>query len=211
MIAPLRASTRPRITKTHQAQFLALLPAIRQQARIAFRSQDPELREELTQSAVALTYSMFVLLVRRGKADLAFATPLSQYAVRQVRSGRQLGAQLNRNDISSSHAQRFHNLQLERLDQADSESGDWKEALVEDRRAGPADTAIARLDFAAWLRSLPTRLRRIAKALSTGETTAEVARRFELTAGRVSQMRRELMQSWEEFQHDEAGISFCAA
>ncbi|MBI3469629.1 MAG: hypothetical protein HY000_42055 [Planctomycetes bacterium] len=119
----------------------------------------------MIQSVIALAYAMFIQLVQRGKADLAFATPLAQYAIRQVRSGRQLGTRLNRNDVSARCAQRFHGLYLERLDQADSETGEWKEALVEDRRAGPAATAIARLDFAAWLRSLPIRLRRIAKLL----------------------------------------------
>jgi hypothetical protein len=200
MVALLRAPALGPVTEAHQVQFLALLPTIRRRARRAFCCERPEQREELVQRVITTSYAMFAQLVQRGKADLAFATPLSDYAIRQTRTGRQLGAKLNRQDVSSPYAQRFHGLRLERLDQIDGECGDWRETLVEDRRSGPAETAIARLDFAAWWHALPTRLRWIAEALAMGETTANVARQFKLTAGRVSQLRRELMESWERFQ-----------
>jgi hypothetical protein len=202
MVALLRAPSPTRITTADHTQFLAMLPAIQRQARRAFAFEQPEQREELMQSVVATSFSMFVQLVQRGKAHAAFATPLGQFAIRQVRCGRQLGNKLNRQDISSPYAQRFHGLRLERLDQVDTELGAWKDVLVEDRRAGPAETAAARLDFAAWWQALPTRLRSIAGALATGETTADVARQFQLTAGRVSQLRRELMESWHGFQQE---------
>ena len=72
-------------------------------------------------------------------------------------------------------ASRLHGFTVERLDQRDPQTGIWNEQLVEDRRAGPAETATARLDLAAWLRSLSKRNRRIARALSVGETTGDVA------------------------------------
>ena len=77
------------------------------------------------------------------------------------------------------------------------------EILVEDRHAGPADTARVRLDFAAWLKSLPYRVRRIAKVLANGETTTAAAEKFELSAGRVSQIRGELRQAWQRFQGEQ--------
>jgi uroporphyrinogen-III synthase len=61
-------------------------------------------------------------------------------------------------------------------------------------------TAAARIDVAAWFRSLARKKRRIAQTLARGEGTGKVARMFGLTAGRVSQLRRELAESWEEFQ-----------
>jgi len=36
--------------------------------------------------------------------------------------------------------------------------------------------------------------------LAAGGTTGEVAVRFRLTPSRVSQMRRESMESWQEYQ-----------
>ena len=44
--------------------------------------------------------------------------------------------------------------------------------------------------------------RRIAEILATKESTKVVATRFRISAGRVSQIRRELEDSWREFQHE---------
>ena len=55
------------------------------------------------------------------------------------------------------------------------------------------------IDFADWLRSLKPKQRRIAKILTTGETTKATARKCHVSPGRVSQLRRELMDNWREF------------
>jgi hypothetical protein len=73
------------------------------------------------------------------------------------------------------------------------------EILVEDRHAGPAETAASRIDFAAWLRSLSHPKRRLAVTLGAGESTSAVARKFHVSLGRVPQLRRELKQAWEVF------------
>ena len=77
--------------------------------------------------------------------------------------------------------------------------------MVEDRNATPADVARVRIDFGSWLGTLSRRDRRIAEILSVGETTGNVASRFHVSPGRVSQLRRELAQSWHEFQADATG------
>ena len=74
--------------------------------------------------------------------------------------------------------------------------------LIEDRHAGPADTAAARIDIADWFDRLPKHKRRIAATLATGETTKQTARKFSVSPGRISQTRRELETAWEEFQGD---------
>lgn len=79
----------------------------------------------------------------------------------------------------------------------------WREILLEDKHAGPSEIVRIKLDFAAWLRSLPLRLRRIAKFLAAGETTSAAAEKFRLSAGRISQMRRELAALWRAFVGDE--------
>jgi len=181
-----------RIGSVHD-RFLALLPQIKRHAQLAFRSVQPAAREELIQEVIANTYVAFARLVELDKADLAFATPLAWYAIRQVRSGRRVGSRLNMRDVMSPANRRVTVEPLERFNRQDAE---WKEVLVEDRRAGPAETAAARLDVAKWFRELPSRNRRIAKALAFGDTTQATAKKFGLTAGRVSQLRRELQESW---------------
>jgi RNA polymerase sigma factor (sigma-70 family) len=188
-------------------EFEDLLPAIRQYAFMAFRSHPREERDELTAEVVAGAFCAFHRLVQRGKTELAYATPLARYAIRQVRSGRHVGGTLNIHDVSSQYCQQAKDIQCERLEQYDEQQDAWQEVLVEDRQATPADIAATRIDFSTWLRGLSKRSRRIAKILARGETTQAVAKRFGLTAGRISQLRRELQESWQTFQGEAVNIS----
>ena len=184
----------------HHAQFVAMLPQIRKLARLAFRAARPELKEELIAEVVANAFCAFNRLVERGKEDIAYATPLATFAVKQVRAGRRVGGRLNVRDITSRHAQLAKGIAVERLDQFDHDVDEWREVLVEDRQAGPAETAASRIDVTAWFRHLGRKKRRIAHLLARGETTSTVARTCGLSAGRVSQLRLELQRSWQAFQ-----------
>ena len=103
-------------------------------------------------------------------------------------------------DVSSEYAQRSKGFAVRHLDRYDQQKQEWKEILIEDRHAGPAETAASRIDFADWLQSLPRRSRRIAETLAAGETTQRTAKRFHVSAGRISQVRRELQDAWDAFQ-----------
>jgi len=185
-------------------RFLSMLPQIRNQARFAYREEPPSDHQELLAETIANCWVAFARLLDRGLEDVIYPTPLVQYAIRQVRGGRRVGGKLNANDVSSEYCQRRKHFALSSLDQYDEQQEQWKEVLVEDKHAGPAETAASRLDFADWLRKLPKRLRRIAETLATGETTQTTARRFRVSPGRISQLRRELQQAWEAFQGERA-------
>jgi hypothetical protein len=58
----------------------------------------------------------------------------------------------------------------------------------------------ARLDFSDWFATLSRRMKEIAGDLARGFTTSEAARKYRVTAGRISQIRRELETSWNNFQ-----------
>ena len=81
---------------------------------------------------------------------------------------------------------------------------------MEDRHAGPAETAAARIDVAAWLRTLSKRNRKIANALAGGERSSVVAKQFGLSCGRISQLRDWFRRQWHEFQ-GEGKLFGCAA
>jgi len=186
--------------QTLQDRFLSILPQIRKQARLAFRGESPELREELVTEVIANCFVAFVRLMDRGLDDVIYPTPLAQFSMKQVRSGRKVGSKLNVNDVSSEYAQRSMGFVLESLVRYNHRKQEWKEILVEDRHAGPAETATSRIDFGDWLQSLPRRQRRIAETLAKGETTSKAAKRFRVSLGRISQTRRELKENWEDFQ-----------
>jgi uncharacterized protein YicC (UPF0701 family) len=192
-----------RITaSTCREKFLSILPAIKEQARFAFRNEDPDRRAELTAEVVANCWAAFVRLVERGMIDVVYPTPLAGFAIKQVLVGRRVGAKLNVRDVSSEYCQARKQITVERLDKFDERKGEWKEVLVEDRHAGPADTAAARIDIGEWFNRLPKHKRRIAKTLATGETTKTTARKFGVSPGRISQTRRELQKAWQDFQGD---------
>ncbi|REJ74268.1 MAG: hypothetical protein DWQ45_13245 [Planctomycetota bacterium] len=177
-----------------------MLPVIERGISHRLRHLNGQAREELTADAVALAYEMFVALVRRGKADLAYATPLATYACRQALAGRHLGSSLNVRDVTSHYCQSRKGVRVQRLDRFDRDEDTWREILIEDRTANPADIAAVRIDFQDWLASLSRRKRRIAETLAAGERTSKAARLFRVSAGRISQLRQELCDSWAEFQ-----------
>jgi len=204
MIAFAKPASRTQTAVEWQSKFSKLVPAIRRQARFAFRHEPPERRQDLVAEVIANCWVAFVRLMERGLDDIVYATPLAQYAVRQVRAGRRVACRSNVKDVSSEYAQRSKGIVVESLDRYDRKREQWREILVEDCKAGPAEIASSRIDIAEWLQSLPSRLRRIAETLANGESTKTAARRFRLSPGRISQMRRELMYSWQAFQGEVA-------
>ena len=191
---------RAKRVSTYQDRFLKMLPLIHEQASHAFRRELPERREELIAEVIANAFAAFVRLVERGAIDVAYATPLAQFAIRQIRDGRRVGSKLNIQDVSSEYCQRAKGITLERLDVLNESEDQWREIVVEDKRAGPAETAASRIDIGDWFASLPRKKRRIAKTLATGETTKRAARKHRVSPGRISQVRRELMDNWQAFQ-----------
>ena len=183
-----------------RTKFLDMLPRIRTRASVAFRDRQTEAKEELIAEVVANCWCAFVRLANNGKIDRAFATPLANFAIRQVRDGRRVGTKLNVRDVSSSYCQRANNFRVEHLDRFERESETWRQVIVEDRRTGPAETATMRIDFADWLKTLSPKRRRIATTLASGETTGATARKFHLSDGRISQLRRQLRDVWLVFQ-----------
>ena len=88
---PLPAHNEP--PRWHK-RFLELEPNIRRHAEIRFRS-NPD-REEAVQEVIARSLVAFVRLLESGKEDRIYASPLAQFAVAQVRSGRRVGAPARR-------------------------------------------------------------------------------------------------------------------
>jgi len=196
---PQRKASHPR----WQIRFLEMLPAIRRQAQYCFRKLPPEIREELVQETLANCYVACCRLAQRKKLAIARPSPLARFAVAQIRAGRRVGSQLNVQDILSPQSRRVHGLTIERLDQPDGQTGIWNQLVLEDRQAGPAETAAARMDLAAWFGTLSQRNRRIARSLALGEPTSVVARQFGLSPGRISQLRGWFRMHWGRFQSDE--------
>lgn len=203
MVAPVKQVRSQKPARGWQKMFLAMLPSIVTHARIVFGRLHGDNRDDMIQEVIANSFVAFARLAELNKLDLAYPGVLARYAVAQVLDGRRVGNRLNIRDVASPHAQKRKGLRLERLDRYDEVEDCWQEILIEDKTVAPADLAASRIDFPHWLSTLSPRNRKIAMKLAAGESTGEVARRFGMSAGRVSQLRRELRDSWQEFHGED--------
>lgn len=207
MIALTKTTSKPTVGSDWHAGFIAMVPAIKKSARSAFYHLDAEARAEAIQEVVVNAMLAYHRLYQRGKVDSAYPTVLARFAIAQYWQGRRVGEKLNCRDVLSPYAQRKQGIRGESINNAESNDKQWRELIVEDRHAGPAETAAARIDFEAWFASLSIRDRQIATALSHGATTKAVAKRFHVSPGRISQKRREFMQSWQSLQSEDQSTS----
>jgi hypothetical protein len=201
MIATVSPSSGTSKTLSPHAQFVAMLPQINVQATIAFRDFNPEAREDAIQEVIANCFVAFCRLLEQDKRELAYPSVLGGFAIKQFHDGRRVSGRVSARDVMSRHA-RAEGLRVVSLDVEDEGEDDLRSALVEDKTAGPAETAAARIDVEAWFRLIPNRKREIAKLLASGETTKEAARRFRVSAARISELRQELRRSWLTMQGD---------
>jgi hypothetical protein len=194
--------------------FLPLLPRIETHARLRFRGIPcDDRREEAVANALALAWSWYVRLVRRGKDPSQFASALAVFAVKAVNAGRRVGGGESGNDVLSFLAQRRHGFSVEPLPHTTRTGHErlyaipggqrqhdaFEEVLQDNTHTPVPDQVQFRVDFPAWLATRSDRDRRLAIDLMRGEPTGEAAHRRGMTAGRVSQLRREFHADWRRF------------
>jgi hypothetical protein len=194
------------------AAFLSILPRIELHGQLAFSGVlCQQRRADCVAEVVALCWLWFVRLVQRGKDPLAFPVVLAAYAARQVRCGRGLCGQEKGRDALSGLAQRRHGFQVGPLPHATASADrlgavggqrkqDALEELLHDNGQTPVPEQVAfRLDFSAWRRTHARRTRRLMDGMILGESTRELPRKYGLSPGRISQLRRELHNDWRRF------------
>ena len=205
MIAPIKRS--PKSVPAWHAGFMAMLPKIVRHARVILPRLRSEARADALQEVVSNATVAYARLAELGKEDAAYPTVLANYAVAQYRDGRRVGNRLNVREVLSEYAQRRKHFNVESLDRFDEAEGTWQEAVVQDTRSAPVPDIVSfRVDFADWLHTLPRRDRRIAETLALGNRTGEVARRFKVSPGRISQLRGEFQDSWDTFQGEQQTV-----
>jgi hypothetical protein len=192
---PRDAST----TTDWQAGFLQMLPTLQRYARFAFRRLWREAREDAICETIANCLCAYRRLYKRNELHRAFASPLVRYAVAQYHVGRRVGTSWSSRDVYSTRARLEGGIEIHPLGTSSEQRDEWLECLTDNRRTPVPDQAHFRIEFPRWLGTQTKRNRQIAETLALGYSTGEVARKFNLTPARVSQIRRELYQSWSEF------------
>src|SRR4051812_45697654 len=186
--------------------FDAALGRIDAALRYHFRRWPRAEREDALAEARAYTWAAWVGLLRRGKDPVAVGVvAIADNCSRAVKNGRSVGSSRSPGrgamDILHPRARLATGVRVVPLEElAGLPPGGWRDWLASDDCYGPADEAIFRVDFAAWLACLPEQKRRAAELLAEGLGTGEVAHRLGVTPGAVSQAREWLSRSWRQFR-----------
>ena len=193
-----------RMTPRWHQEFLEhLLPRVLTHARYRFRDLPAVEQEEAVAETTATALVFFVRLVAQGRNPVTFAVRIARIAVLRVKSGRLVGSCERSRDPLSRLARQRRGFEVASLNhRRDQDGSDWQDILTESRKVTPADTAASRIDMRSWLDRMTSRHRQIAESLAAGDRTEEVAQKFRLSPGRISQLRREFENSWNEFQRD---------
>ena len=188
-----------RSATTPQALFLLVLPAVRNHAQHAFRRLQRFEREEALQEVLVQVYIACVRLTAQGEQARAYPSALARFAIARYREGRRAAQPTCSRDVLSEARRSQPGCQVAHLS---SQPEGWQTAVADDSRTPIPDQVSFRLDFPVWLHSLSSRQRRMVRTLTLGYSTGEAARRHRVTAARVSQIRRELRDSWNRFAGD---------
>jgi hypothetical protein len=185
-----------------QEQFVAMLPEIQRLLKIAFRNIPPKGRTDACEEGLFHCLWSYFQLHEQGRAEAATASSLVWYAMLQVRRGRVAGCPVNGREVMSRYAQIGHGFKVVPLENHAPDDDTWVNDVVESRNISVLDQVAIRMDFRSWLESLGRRTRRIAMDLARGFSTSEVASKYCVSAGRISQIRRELENAWRQFQSE---------
>jgi hypothetical protein len=206
MIALLHPPDACTTTDWH-AGFLQMLPTLEQYARFAFRRLRREAREDAIWETIANCLCAYRGLYKRNELHRASASPLVRYAVAQYYIGRRVGSSSSSRDVYSTRTRLEAGIEIHSLGTSNEQRDEWLECLTDNRRTPVPDQVHFRIEFPRWLSTQTNRNRQIAATLALSYSTGEVARKFNISSGRVSQIRRELFESWSEFTGERQTVS----
>jgi hypothetical protein len=179
-----------------RAAFESLVPRLRTHARVRFRHLRPVDREEAVADVLAYGFASYLRLKERGKDPTTFPAVFAHFVAKAVANGRGVVRRLSARDLLGRP--RGERITVHKLDDLMPGGGWWRD-LALDRRVRVDEQAAFNIDFPAWLGTLSAVKRHVAELLARGYGTDEVAQGTGVSAGRVSQLRRELADSWFDF------------
>ena len=200
MIATIKTHpvTSQSVTQHSPPSFESFLKILNIQFRHACRfMRHRHEREEAIQEMTALAFALYKRLSEHGRTDI-FSTPIGNYAIRSYFDGRRFTG-MSATDITSPRCQRLDRAIVHGFDYCGSSDNRVREIFICDKHHSPSTIACFNIDFEAWTNSLDTRKREILFAILDGNSTSELAKRFGVSPGRISQLRQELTASWHEF------------
>jgi Mor family transcriptional regulator len=161
----------------------------------------------------SLAWMWFLRLAQRGKDAGDYLSTFNDFLVRAVSSGRRIMGTEKAKDAMCVRTLKRRGFKVESLPNdfrashksiystvhGQQEHDTFEERLSDNSITPIPDQAAFRIDWPAWMQTQTERDRRIIDDLMAGERTFEVSRKYGLSPGRISQLRRRLHDDWEEF------------
>ncbi len=199
--------SRPRhlpLRSLHALFMEVIYPCVHKHARIYFRHVPcPDQRADRIAECIGLAWKWFVRLVHKGQDARRYAVSLARYATRAVHSGRRVVGQERAVDVLSPVPQQRHHFAVGKLPDFSTLGGNPLAEALHDNTLSPVPDQVAfRLDFPAWLVTLGRRNRDLVEDMALGHRTRELARKYHVSAGRISQLRRFFQCDWTLFCTD---------
>ena len=79
--------------------------------------------------------------------------------------------------------------------------------MEDQRQLDPAEAVQWKLDYETWFANQTPRDQAIVSDLSYGETTGDVARKYRVSAGLISQYRKRYAKSWNAYIVDKNAMA----
>ena len=202
------------VPESLHTRFLQLLPKIQTHAQIAFRHIPcADRRADAIQEVCALGWKWFMRLCERGKDVEEFPMAFAELLARAVKSGRRLVGMNKAKDVMNHLTQRREGFDVESLpistrtahenlfgEPHGQKKQDTLEEMLQDNTQTPVPEQVQfRCDFPDWLSTRTDRDRRLIEAMAQNERTLHLSRKFGVSPGRVSQLRREYQEDWNRF------------
>jgi hypothetical protein len=155
-------------------------------------------RDDVMQDLTGLALENYTSLIRRGKE--VFYSPVMQFAIKKYRSGRRFTG-MNTTDILSEQTQMLGRSKARQFSEFDGDPGQWDFEHY-NRQPDVVDAVQMSIDYDSWYQRQTERDRAIIHDLSMGETTGNVAKKYNVSAALISQYRRRYDNSWHAYIAD---------
>ncbi len=172
-----------------QNHFSDRYPRMARQVEGHFRHLDPDKREEAVTNTLGLAWKFFYFLYEEERATKRMLGSVLWYAIKQTKIGRKAQGKDGRIAKCAIDYRNRGRLNFEWID-LDGFFG---------RNTPIPDQVSFRLDVPRFFATLDDRQQRMAYDLAIGNTTGEVAKRFSVTPGAVSQFRRRFKVLFDKF------------
>lgn len=159
------------------------------------------LRQEAMQETLAYTMQLLRKLTRQGDDPVPLLPKVVRFASLRWYDHARFAGNLSAKDLFSRKARRRTSFvtSLPHSTEENEAAAEVRNAM-RDRAAGPAELAILKLDYEAFLDSLTPKQREIIESFESGLTLSEIARQRGVSHTAIQDCRKTIARKWTERQ-----------